>query len=92
MKNKRERILRETMYRDNFLGYQIRVWIQQPHAHIDKFKDVIFKKFCSLRQGNNREQLIKKLVEHILTEYPKVNAVEYTDSSGCGEVLYKDWP
>lgn len=76
-----EPALIETMIRFEYRGVVYRIWREQPHGSNGIFLEII--------QDYEAEPLA---TAKSLLNVDCVNAVEYTDVSGCGCVLYKTWP
>jgi hypothetical protein len=72
------------MSKFNVGPWTFRVWREQVSLHYDN--DDLWK-------VTHRQQMegVKDVALRLL-QLDRVNAVEFTDREGNGEVLYKDWP
>lgn len=82
-------LLRESMSRFAFDGCVIRVWREEPLASIINKAELAAEidSFRKQEPDGGCPFLIRRLIR-----VSRVNAVEWTNEQGDGEVLYKDWP
>lgn len=82
-------ILVESITQFKSHGYDIRVWREENH----------FEEYSGLATATNFENLLAPLgamnmndIAALLLNQSRVNAVEVKNGSGCGIVVYADWP
>lgn len=89
------KLLCESMTEWNVPGFRVRVWREESTAFDSEerlySRGEVIEAIDRLVESTQYRTMFPDVVRKLI-ELDRVNAVEWTDIDGCGEVLYRDWP